>query len=78
SLPAFPTLSDPFGPDSQSEGVVFPAARAVPTSQTLADPPRRVLIESIEPIEGDQAAECPIEWNSGVPNSFPLGDLAVV
>src|SRR5919205_4138025 len=22
---AFPTLSDPFGPDSQSEGVVFPA-----------------------------------------------------
>jgi hypothetical protein len=24
-FPAFPTLSDPFGPDSQSEGVVFAA-----------------------------------------------------
>ncbi|MFF9842338.1 hypothetical protein, partial [Streptomyces sp. NPDC013740] len=36
---AFPTLSDPFGPDSQSAGFCLPGCWAVPTSQTLADFP---------------------------------------
>ncbi|MBV1945086.1 hypothetical protein, partial [Streptomyces sp. BV129] len=36
--------------DSQSEGVVFPARWAVPTSQTLADHPRQFLIELPDPI----------------------------
>jgi hypothetical protein len=36
-FPAVPTLSDPFGPDSQSEGACLPGRWAVPTSETLAD-----------------------------------------
>jgi hypothetical protein len=36
-FPAVPTLSDPFGADSPSEGGCLPGCWAVPTSETLAD-----------------------------------------
>jgi hypothetical protein len=36
-FPAVPTLSDPFGPDSQSVGGCLRGCWAVPTSETLAD-----------------------------------------
>src|ERR1700754_4148878 len=49
---AFPTLSDSFVSDSPSEGVLLLSARpfrsAVPTFQTLADFPGRLIIESFE------------------------------
>ncbi|MEV7200159.1 hypothetical protein, partial [Streptomyces griseoluteus] len=51
--------------DSQSEGVVFPARWAVPTSQTLADHPRQFLIGPPVPIriEFGRAESNPKGWS---------------
>ncbi|AWI28514.1 hypothetical protein DDW44_06715 [Streptomyces tirandamycinicus] len=54
-----PTLSDPLGPDSQSNGIVFPATRPFRRSNSSRFP-RRLIIE-------------PIEMNFGMPKIIPVG-----
>jgi hypothetical protein len=48
-FPATPTLAEPFGPDSPSEGGCPPGPSAVPTSETLAEslPPNLIGVTSL-------------------------------